>query len=118
MANLNETTEQIKTFKDIEFISHPSGEGLMGRIFFSNGYGVSVVRFKIPFAPFESLRNNYGSYTNNESQWELAVLKGNEKNSSLTYDTPITNDVIGYLSEDDVTEIMKQVQSLPSNQSK
>ena len=55
----------------------------------------------------------YGSYTRNDSEWELAVLKGNEEEWNLTYDTPITDDVIGHLCEDEVTEIMKQVQELP-----
>jgi hypothetical protein len=30
----------------------------------------------------------------------------------LTYDTPVTNDVIGYLSEKGVSDVMKQVQEL------
>ncbi len=37
----------MKTFNDIDFKSHPVGDGLHGLIFFPNGYGVSVVRFKI-----------------------------------------------------------------------
>ena len=92
------------TFKDIEFQPHSMGDGLMGKIFFDNGYGVSVVRFKI--------YDRYSSYTNNENEWEVAVLFGNEKEWELTYNTPITNDVIGWLSEVDVTEIMKKVQEL------
>jgi len=94
----------MKTFKDIEFQPHSMGDGFMGKIFFDNGYGVSVVRFKI--------YNRYSSYTNNENEWEVAVLFGNEKKWELTYNTPITNDVIGWLSEEDVTEIMKKVQEL------
>jgi hypothetical protein len=34
------------------------------------------------------------------------------KDGNLTYDTPVTNDVIGYLTEEDVTDVMKQVQEL------
>ena len=94
----------MKTFKDIDFKPHSVGEGLQGKIFFDNRYGVSVVRFKIG--------ERYSSYTNNEDEWELAVLFGNEKEWELTYNTPITNDVIGWLSSEDVTEIMKKVQGL------
>ncbi len=94
----------MKTFNDIEFKSHPVGDGLHGLIFFPNGYGVSVVRFKI--------NGRYGSYTNNNNQWELAVIFGNENEWELTYNTPITNDVMGYLSSGEVTNIMKQVQEL------
>jgi hypothetical protein len=94
----------MKTFKDIDFQPHSVGDGLSGKIFFDNGYGVSVVRFKI--------YDRYSSYTNNENEWELAILFGNEKKWELTYNTPITNDVIGWLSEDEVTDIMKKVQEL------
>jgi uncharacterized protein YlbG (UPF0298 family) len=41
--------------------------------------------------------------------FEVAVLG---KDGDITYDTPVTNDVIGYLNPDDVTDIMKQVQEL------
>jgi hypothetical protein len=36
------------------------------------------------------------------------------KNDNLCYDTPITSDVEGYLSEDEVTELLKQIQELKS----
>ena len=97
----------MKKFEDLKFLPHRSGDGLWGRMFFPNGYGVSVVRFKIP------LFGEYGSYTSNENEWELAVLKGTEEESCLCYDTPVTNDVMGHLSAPEVTEIMEQVQSLP-----
>jgi hypothetical protein len=35
-----------------------------------------------------------------------------DKEVNLTYETPVTSDVIGYLNTDEVTEIMEQVQSL------
>jgi hypothetical protein len=96
----------MKTFKDLVFNPHLVGNGKQAKIFFPNGYGVSVVRFKL-LSGF-----GYGSYTSNESEWELAVLEGTEKDWELTYDTPITDDVLGHLSEDGVTEIMAKVQSL------
>lgn len=99
----------MKTFNDIEFGPHPNGAGKLGRIFFPNGYGVSVVRFSL--GSF-----GYGSYTDNEEQWELAVLKGNSESWGLCYTTPITNDVLGRLSEKEVTEIMYQVQELQIKQ--
>jgi hypothetical protein len=39
----------------------------------------------------------------------LAVLS-NE--GELTYDTPITNDVLGYLTDRDVTEVLIKIQQL------
>ena len=37
----------MKTFKDIEFQPHSMGDGLMGKIFFDNGYGVTDVMKKV-----------------------------------------------------------------------
>ncbi len=100
----------MKTFKDLEFRTHMAGNGLQGFAFFPNGYGVSVVRFKLGF--YSGGTKTYGSYTNNEDEWELAVLKGNSDDWSITYNTPVTEDVLGHLSEVEVTDVMKKVQEL------
>ena len=96
----------MKTFKDLEFKPHKYGLGVQAVMDFENGYGVSVVRFKDALGP---LIGTFGSHTNNEKEWELAVLEG----PSLTYSTPITDDVMGHLSEKQVTGVMKKVQKLP-----
>jgi len=84
----------MKTFKDLEFKSHPIGNGVQARMDFDNDYGVSVVKFN----------GSYG-YPN---LWEVAVMyKG-----SLTYNTPITDDVLGHQNDQDVTDIMERVQTL------
>ena len=90
-----------KTFNDLKFHtdSHPFGSMSRAKLFFPNGYGVSVI-----IGSF--------SYGGDEGLYECAVLKGKEGDSKLCYDTPITNDVIGYCDEDKVTEIMKQIQDL------
>jgi len=98
----------MKTFKDLQFQPHPNSSlegGVQAKMFFPNGYGVSVVRFKV--------LGTYASYTNNEDEWEMAILKGNDSKFEICYDTPITSDVLGYLSDDEVSEIMKRVQKLP-----
>lgn len=95
----------MKTFENLVFETHPMGNGFMSKMFFPNGYGVSVVRFKSPFG-------GGGSYTNGD-QWEVAVLKGNHEDWDLCYDTDITNNVIGYLTDNEVTEIMGRIQNLP-----
>ena len=84
----------MKTFEDLEFKPHPSG-GEMAYIEFSNGYGVSVI---------------FGSkfYSNGIDTYELAVMKDGD----LCYSSGITNDVIGYITKDEVTEYMKQIQEL------
>jgi len=80
----------MKTFKDLEF------NRVQARIYFDNGYGASVV--KTPH-----------TYGGDMGLYELAVFG---KNGHITYDTPITNDVEGYLSEDDVTNLLEQIQQL------
>ena len=87
----------MKTFKDLEFVEHPSHiGGVQARITFDNGYGASVV--KTPY-----------SYGGDRGLYELAVLKDDE----LHYDNPVANgDVRGFLTEDAVTELLIQIQKL------
>lgn len=87
----------MKTYYDLVFRENETfADNSWARLFFENGYGVSVIEGS----------NAYGGR-------ELAVFLGNEKNARITYDTPITNDVLGYLSIDDVTELMAKVAALP-----
>ena len=87
----------MKTFKDLEFKEHPNHMGgVQARIQFDNGYGASVV--KTPH-----------TYGGDKGLYELAVL---DSNGSLTYATPITDDVIGYLRPEDVTEVLTKIQQL------
>ena len=96
----------MKSFKDIVFKPHSFGEGLHGLCFFENGYGVSVVRFKRPIS------KTYSSYTSNENEWEVAVLYGDENEWEITYNTHITDDVLGYLKEVEINWIMVKIQEL------
>ncbi len=99
-----------KPFKDQP---HAVGDGVQKIYKFPNGYGASVVRFKTRDLGFiDTMRNGYGSYTRNENEWELAVLKFDGEESHLTYDTPITDDVMGYLTEDQVEEILQSIRAL------
>jgi hypothetical protein len=85
------------TFQDLEFHELGNeGYGIRAAIKFDNGYGASVIRTE----------NSYG---NELGLYELAVL---DKHGDLTYDTPITDDVLGRLTEDDVTEVLQQIQEL------
>lgn len=77
-------------FKNFTSRSRPIDGGIQYINFFPNGYGVSVVRHDF-------------SHTN-DNTWELAVLKGNADKWNLCYNTPITNDVLGYMSDDEVNE--------------
>lgn len=89
----------MKKFEDLEFEkieNSPYQTGVKSRMVFENGYGVSVV-------------SNTYSYGGKDGLFEVAVLG---KDGELTYDTSVTNDVIGYLETEGVTEIMEQVQEL------
>ena len=91
---------EYKTFKDLEFV--PTEEflsGIRSTCHFDNGYGVSVVRHKF-------------SYGNKLNLFELAII---DKVGDIVYSTPITDDVLGYLSEDDVSNTMIKVQRLDNN---
>ena len=87
----------MKTFKDLEFKEHPNHlGGVQAVITFDNGYGASVV----------CTPHTYGG---DKGLYELAVLG---KDGHLTYNTPITDDVIGFLKEEEVTKILEQIQLL------
>jgi len=89
----------MKKFQDLPFFpinDAPFMVGKKARMHFDNGFGVSVV-------------SHTYSYGGRDGLYEIAVL---DSDDNLTYDTPVTNDVIGYLTEEDVTDVMKQVQDL------
>jgi hypothetical protein len=69
---------------------------------FENGYGASVVRHSF-------------SYGGDKGLWELAVLRITSQEPlewHTTYDTPVTNDVLGYLSVEDVEHHLKEISEL------
>ena len=66
------------------------------RKFYNNGYGISII---------------------NSAAWggegmEIAVLKGDKNDFHICYATPITSDVIGGLTWDQVDIITRQVSEL------
>jgi hypothetical protein len=89
------------SFSDLVFKPHRyDRQGVQAVIFFPNGYGASVVQFN-------------GSYTVGPNEWELAVFKGtNFDNAELTYSTPITHDVLGHLSANDVSQKLNEIANL------
>jgi hypothetical protein len=76
---------------------HPLG-GDQWLFKFANSYGASVVRFN-------------GSYGGTAGRWELAVLNAADQ---IDYDTPITDDVIGWLDEDEVAKTLTAIAALPA----
>lgn len=93
-------------FTDLQFGPHGSfpSSGIAARQFFQNGYGVSVVRFTTPFGS--------GSYGADMGLYELAVLKGTEDDWNICYDTHITEDVLGYQTEEQIESVLNQIEKL------
>lgn len=68
---------------------------------FENGYGASVI-------------TNPYSYGGDVGLFEVAVLHGADpKTAELCYATPVTNDVIGWLSAEAVEEHLTSIAALP-----
>lgn len=82
-------------------------EGIHYIFKFDNGYGASVIK-------------HYGSYGCEEDLWELAVIEFYETDGGISYhlcyDTPITDDVIGYLTDREVCEHLQQIKDLSMDQ--
>ena len=68
---------------------------------FDNNYGASVIKHS-------------GSYGHDQDLWELGVLHfGEDENDwHLTYNTPITADVIGWLTDAEVGDLLQKIKEL------
>lgn len=86
--------------KGYEEIFHETMNSVQRKYKFPNGYGASVVK---------------GEYTygGNEGLWELAIL---DEGGHIDYSTPITDDVIGYLTENEVNELLNKIELLPKKE--
>lgn len=82
-----------------EFQETGAHSGVNALVFFNNGYGASVVK------------SNF-SYGGKRGLYELAVIKGNQDDWEINYKNPITGDVLGYLTEQDVEEYLKRIEAM------
>jgi len=75
-----------------------NGVGLV--INFDNGYGASIVCHDFSYGgPFRVGKSNL---------YELAILH----NGELCYDTPITDDVLGWRNIEEINKILKEIKEL------
>ena len=83
----------MKTFKDLEFkeLSAHKLDAKRAKLFFNNGYGVSVVSGAL-------------FYTTENAPYELAVIRKTDN------DVDFIINVGGYLTEEEVTQIMRNIQ--------
>lgn len=79
----------------IDFNSINKGMQLVFK--FDNYYGLSIVSHSF-------------SYGNDDKLFEVAVIKFKSDDTwNITYDTDITNDVLGYQSKEDVLSLIERV---------
>ena len=83
-------------FKELNFEPHPMGIGNQCIVQFPYGYGASIVQGHYTFGGPEGL-------------YEIAVFG---KNGEISYETPITDDVLGYLSEEAVEKTLTDIKNL------
>lgn len=82
---------------------HLDPNGVQYLFSFDNGYGASVVRFAQP--------GSCESYGGAAGLYELAVL---DHTGEIDYTTPITSDVLGWLTQQDVHDLLARIASLPA----
>jgi len=98
--DIDKVTKFKSNHNDCEMGINTLLNGCQYLLFFSNDYGVSIVRHD-------------GSYGNEQGLYELGVLWTNDDGfCHLTYDTPITDDVIGYLTIEKALDIADRVSKL------
>ena len=80
----------------VEKVDMPDLNGYQLLYKFDNGYGASVVK------------HDY-SYGGKDDKYEIAVL---DQDGELCYDTPISSDVIGYLTMSEANKILINISHL------
>lgn len=87
-------------FKDLEFKSHPNLPSCTQAVAsFANGYKASVVTGRYAYS--------------GDGLYELAVIL----NGACCYTTPITDDVVGYINEEEVERLLGEIEALPRDPS-
>jgi hypothetical protein len=83
------------TFKDLDFKTSNTLKGVWARVDFDNGFGASII-------------SNDVSYGGKSGLYEIAVLKGD----NIISTTDVTNDVVGWLDDNDVTRTLNAISKL------
>ncbi len=84
----------------LDYLSSQKNKEVNLIIYFNNNYGVSIVR------------NKY-SFGNERKLFEVAVIKKNNGSFKLDYNTPVTDDVEGWLTPEEVGFMALAVALLP-----
>lgn len=95
----------MKTFKDLKFEADDMN-GVAAWLMFDNHFGVSVIK-----GPY--------SHGGDKGLYEVAVIymSPEMKESQIHYNNPVAQgDVIGHLTEDDVSDVIERVYNLNINE--
>ena len=87
-------------FKETGLFQTINKKHYQAKVFFPNGYGASVIY-------------GYGVYGSDKAPYELAIIKGNDVDFVIVYDTPITDDVVSYQTAEQITELLEKIEALP-----
>ena len=82
-----------------ELPSRPINGGIQYLFKADNGYGASIVQHSF-------------SYGHESGLWELAVTKYCGDDWEIDYNTPITGDVLGNLTGEEVNETLSKIKNL------
>ena len=86
------------TFNELKFRPHKIYCGIIAAHEFPNGYGISVV--------------NTDFSSNDKDTYEVAITH----NGHLTYNTPITKDVLGFQTSEDINKLLDTIEKWSPNQ--
>lgn len=92
---MNEVNNAVK-ISNLVFEPRATVGGQRAIVNFDNDYQASVI-------------TGGWAYATEDAPYEIAVMC----NYDLCYDTPITNDVLGYLTEEAANDILQQIANLP-----
>ena len=84
----------MKNFKELPSV--PCHDGIQYIYKAENGYGASIVQHQF-------------SYGGRNGLWELAVI---DHDGGICYSTPITSDVVGHLTDEEVNKLLEQIDAL------
>ena len=85
--------------KDLNFKKSKMPKGVFSTVNFPNGFGASIIC-------------NDMSYGGKAGLFEVAVI---DSKGNITYDTDITDDVLGWLDEKDVERTLDAIRQLDSD---
>jgi len=98
-------------FNDIKFGPHPNGRGIQGKLKV-NGFTLSVVAGSFMYStPREDLNS-----VDDFSSFEIAVFDSNGDFATKTFFPDNGDDVKGWVSRDEITELIGKLQNhIPNN---